>query len=170
MWSKGRKRKKNDGMRRGSKPAILLFFAGIMVVWLSGSLVLAGDEPIPLSAIVSPCAEAKNGVKRVVIHGGTRYAAKGEVFGFDREYLFADKCQELEITLVIEEPVRHLFMTNNLDPMFMLEVVGPGQKIGSFVTPDELSIIHFHCHVSTHKTMGMSGTIIVGFGTESNPK
>lgn len=128
--------------------------------------VSAGDEPIPLAAVYTACDQVKNGVKKVVVRGGTKYAGKWEVYGFEPEYIFAERCQELEITLIVEERVRHSFMTNNFNPMFMIEVAGSGQKTGSLVTPAEPGIINFHCHVPAHKTLGMSGAIIVGFGTE----
>lgn len=144
----------------------ILAFLMVWTIWGKARSVFAGDEPIPMAAFFTSCGQAKNGVKKVVIRGGIKYAGKWEVYGFEPEYIFAERCQELEITLIVEERIRHSFMTNNLNPMFMIEVAGSGQKTGSLITPAEPGIINFHCHVPTHKTLGMSGAIIVGFGTE----
>jgi manganese oxidase len=106
-------------------------------------------------------------VKHVTIRGGVKYATRGEVYGFDIEEIHVEKNQPVEITFINEDPVRHAFMIPDLEPIFLIEVVGPDQQMTmSFIAPDIDATLELHCHVERHRETGMIGQVIVGTGGE----
>ena len=119
--------------------------------------------------IVANQCEKPRGLKMVTIRGGTKYAREGEVFAFEPRSLQINRCEEVQVTLINEDQVRHSLMLPGLNPMFAIEFTGPGQKMASFVAPDEDITLEFHCHVETHEKMGMHGRVIVGKGGKPKP-
>ena len=109
------------------------------------------------------CPKPRN-TRRIYLREGARYAASGQVYGFEPRVLHAERCEEIEIVLENSDSVRHALMIPGLNPMFMLEFSGPGTGRARFVTPDQDVTLAFHCHVPTHEDMGMQGEIIVGRG------
>lgn len=110
------------------------------------------------------CKKAR-GFRQIHIKAGSKFARKGEVFGFEPRVIKAAPCEELEIILENTDTIRHSFMLPGLNPMYNLEFRGPGIRKLRFITPDKDITLEFHCHISTHEKMGMHGKLIVGKGT-----
>jgi FtsP/CotA-like multicopper oxidase with cupredoxin domain/Cu/Ag efflux protein CusF len=122
------------------------------------------DDTLEKHKIVATSCSTPRGRRRIALREGARYAAPGQVYGFEPRLLHVERCEEVEIVLENSDSVRHALMIPGLNPMFMLEFSGPGTKIARFVTPDEDVTLDFHCHVPTHEEMGMHGQIVVGRG------
>jgi Cu/Ag efflux protein CusF/plastocyanin len=114
-------------------------------------------------AVARSCKKPRN-FRRIILKGGVKFAREGEVFGFDKREIRLRKCEEVELTFENTDSVRHAFMTPTLNPMFLVEFSGPGNRTARFVTPDEDITLEFHCHVPLHEQMGMNGRIVVGKG------
>ena len=103
------------------------------------------------------------------MRAGHAYAREGEVFAFEPRQIHVERCQAVEITLENTDAIRHDPMIPGLDPMFVLDVMGPGAATASFVTPDADVTLPFHCHVPAHDKAGMVGEVIVGKGGAPAP-
>lgn len=108
--------------------------------------------------------EKPRGLQKLTVRGGIKYAREGEVYAFEPRSIHVKPCEEVQVTLINEDHVRHAFMLPGLNPMFIIELTGPSQHTASFVAPDEDITLEFHCHVETHEKMGMHGEVIVGKG------
>ena len=127
------------------------------------------EDPLEQHRIVATSCEQPRGFRRIEMKGGIKFAREGEVFAFEPREIRAERCEELEIVLENTDAVRHALMLPGLNPMFRLELTGPGLKSLRFVTPDEDVTLEFHCHVPTHEQLGMLGTLIVGKGGKKAP-
>jgi len=110
------------------------------------------------------CEFPSDDTLKLTVHGGRAYAQKGEVFGFDLEDIRVKRCQQIEITFINTDDVRHAFMIDGLSPGFMIEIPGKGQKTASFVAPAKDATLLLHCHVPGHDRAGMNGQFVVGRG------
>jgi Cu/Ag efflux protein CusF/uncharacterized cupredoxin-like copper-binding protein len=111
------------------------------------------------------CADHPRSIQRVLVKAGRSSGAPGDVYGFEPSVIHAERCQVVEITLENSDQIRHDLMIPGLDPIFVLNFVGPGVQRASFVTPDADITLPFHCHVPAHEKAGMSGQLIVGAGS-----
>jgi len=141
-----------------------LFGFGLSLILLAAWVVPAGAHGGEGGAIHEQCDSPRGEPLRLTVRGGVQYAEAGEVFGFDVETIRTRPCQEVIVTFVNEDDVRHAFMVENLSPMFMIELRGRGERTMSFVTPDEHVTLMLHCHVRGHDRAGMLGEVIVGEG------
>lgn len=114
--------------------------------------------------VAKSCAGRPRGFQHITLHAGHAYAREGEVFAFEPRQIHVERCQAVEITLENTDAIRHDPMIPGLDPMFVLNVMGPGAATASFVTPDADITLPFHCHVPAHDKAGMVGELIVGEG------
>jgi Cu/Ag efflux protein CusF len=122
------------------------------------------DDTLEKHKIVATSCSKPRSRRRISLREGARYAASGQVYGFEPRLLHAERCEEVEIVLENSDSVRHALMIPGLNPMFMLEFSGPGTRSARFITPDQDVTLDFHCHVPTHEEMGMHGQIVVGRG------
>ena len=116
--------------------------------------------------VASSCPARPRGTRRILMKAGRQYAREGEVFGFEPREIRAERCEEIEIVLENTDEIRHDLMIPGLNPIFVLNVIGPKVATGRFVTPDEDITLFFHCHIEAHDKVGMSGRLIVGRGGE----
>ena len=116
--------------------------------------------------VANSCPEPR-GFRRIEVKAGIEFAREGEVFGCEPRVIRAEPCEEVEIVLENTDEVRHALMLPGLNPMYTLEFRGPGIQVARFVTPDQDITLEFHCHVETHKEMGMLGALIIGAGGEA---
>ena len=114
--------------------------------------------------LADACPERPRGTRRIVVKAGRQYAREGEVFAFEPRELRVGRCEEVEIVLENTDEVRHDLMIPGLNPIFVLNVVGPKVASGRFVTPDEDVTLLLHCHIAAHDKVGMIGSLIVGRG------
>jgi FtsP/CotA-like multicopper oxidase with cupredoxin domain/Cu/Ag efflux protein CusF len=119
--------------------------------------------------VASACPARPRGTRRILMKAGRQYAREGEVFGFEPREIRAERCEEIEIVLENTDEIRHDLMIPGLNPIFVLNVIGPKVATGRFVTPDEDITLFFHCHIEAHDKVGMSGRLIVGRGGEPKP-
>jgi len=108
-------------------------------------------------------------IRRILMKAGRQYAREGEVFGFEPREIRAERCEEVEIVLENTDGIRHDLMIPGLNPIFVLNLIGPKAASGRFVTPDEDVTLFFHCHIEAHDKVGMVGRLIVGRGGEKRP-
>ncbi len=141
-----------------------LFGVGLTLILLAAWAVPAGAHGGEGGDIHEQCAQPRGEPLEITVRGGVAHAEAGEVFGFDVETIRARPCQQVIVTFVNEDDVRHAFMVENLSPMFMIELRGRGERTMSFVTPDEHVTLALHCHVRGHDRAGMLGEVIVGEG------
>jgi FtsP/CotA-like multicopper oxidase with cupredoxin domain/Cu/Ag efflux protein CusF len=119
--------------------------------------------------VAHPCAARPRGEQLVHIMAGTRYARPGEVYAFEPRQIHLGRCMAVTVVVENTDEVRHDFMIPGLNPMVVINVMGPGSAQASFVTPDQDVTLLFHCHVSTHERHGMLGMLIVGKGSRLDP-
>jgi manganese oxidase len=119
--------------------------------------------------VARPCADRPRAEQTVHIKAGTRYARPGEVYAFEPRQIHVGRCVAVTVVLENTDEVRHDFMIPGLNPMVVINLMGPGTAEASFVTPDQDVTLLFHCHVSTHERHGMLGTLIVGQGSRLDP-
>lgn len=118
------------------------------------------------------CSEIR-GEQEVTIEAGKRFAQAfpGTTWTFDRHTIQAPPCTRLTITFVNHDDVRHQFMIHDLPVlsypmgMFSIEVDGPGEVTGTFVTPSEEKTYRVHCGVPGHENHGMKMQLVVGSGS-----
>lgn len=121
--------------------------------------------------------EAVSGEEHVTITGGIENAKDfpGTVFTYDTHEIDVAPCTRLTITFVNKDHVRHQLMVHDLPRdtytmgMFNIEVTGPGEATGTFITPADRSTLLFHCGVPGHEEKGMAGQVKVGGGTGDLP-
>jgi FtsP/CotA-like multicopper oxidase with cupredoxin domain len=119
--------------------------------------------------VARPCAARPRGEQVLHIKAGTRYARPGEVYAFEPRQVHVERCTAVTVVVENTDEIRHDFMIPGLNPMVVINVMGPGTAEASFVTPDRDVTLLFHCHVSTHERHGMLGTLIVGRGSRLDP-
>jgi manganese oxidase len=119
--------------------------------------------------VAQSCTEHPRSFQRIVIKAGRQFAREGEVFAFEPRQIRAERCQAVEIVLQNTDAIRHDPMISGLNPMFVLNVMGPGTASATFVTPDQDITLPFHCHVPAHDKAGMIGELIVGNGGPPPP-
>ncbi len=120
--------------------------------------------------IATACATKARGVRQIHLKAGRAYAGPGEAYGFEPRQLNVGRCEEIELVLENEDDIRHDFMIAGLSPMFSLNFVGPGARSSRFISPDNDVTLFFHCHVSAHDKVGMTGQIVVGRGGDAEPQ
>lgn len=117
------------------------------------------------------------GEQNVTVKAGREYAKPylGSVFGYDtREFSFP-KCTKVNVTFVNEDDIRHQFMIHGLPAylhpqgMFHLELYGPGEATGTFITPNMEETYLAHCDIAQHMEKGMKGQVKVGGGNGDLP-
>lgn len=122
------------------------------------------------------CSDIR-GEQEVTIEAGKRFAQgfPGTAWTFDRHTIQAPPCTRLTVTFVNHDDVRHQFMVHGLPVlsypmgMFSIEVDGPGEVTGTFVTPSEERTYRVHCGVPTHEAKGMKMQLVVGGGSGNLP-
>ncbi len=122
------------------------------------------------------CSEIR-GDQDVTIEAGKRYAQDhpGTTWTFDRPAIEAPPCTEVTVTFVNHDDVRHQFMIHGLPVlaypmgMFSIEVDGPGEMTGTFVTPSAEKTYRVHCGVPGHENQGMKMQLVVGSGSGNLP-
>ena len=119
--------------------------------------------------VATACPERPRGTRRLLIKAGRQHVRDGEVFGFAPRELRVGRCEEVEIVLENTDGIRHDLMIPGLNPIFVLNVIGPKVTTGRFVTPDEDITLFFHCHIEAHDKVGMVGSLIVGRGGAPRP-
>ncbi len=116
--------------------------------------------------VADACPDRPRGFRRIVVKAGRAYAREGEVYAFEPRELHAERCEEVEIVLDNTDEIRHDLMIPGLNPMFVLNVLGPDVASSRFVTPDEDVTLFLHCHIPAHDKVGMIGALVVGKGGE----
>lgn len=109
----------------------------------------------------------------LTIRVGKRYAQPfpGTVFGFDRHEWRAPKCTRITVRLINEDQVRHQFLITGLPEeiypggVFLLEVDGPGEVEGTFITPHEDRTYPVLSALPQQAEKGLKGQFIVGGGS-----
>ncbi len=120
-----------------------------------------------------PGCEAIRGNREVTIEAGKRFAQDRPewTWTFDRPTIEAPPCTKLTVTFANHDDVRHQFMVHGLPVlsyamgMFSIEVDGPGEMTGTFVTPSEEQTYRVHCGVPGHENHGMKMQLVVGSGS-----
>src|SRR5437016_5636612 len=132
------------------------------------------DRPLPRLDLIdaerhrpvaSACPDRPRSKRHIVVKAGRQYAREGEVFAFEPREIHAGRCEEVEIVLENTDEIRHDLMIPGLNPLFALNVIGPGMVSGSLVTPDQDVTLFLHCHIPAHDKVGMTGKLIVGKGS-----
>ncbi len=107
------------------------------------------------------------------VRGGKDFASDmpGVVFTFDNRSFDLPACARVTVTFVNEDDVRHQFMPHGVwpDGTFLIEVDGPGQDTGTFITSANPGSVMVHCGVSQHQQKGMKAQILVAGGTGNIP-
>ncbi len=162
----------------------------ILPIALIGPLALAQD-PLPL---IGPAQRLDSGGRLVIgenerhlppgctkisdeltvtVRVGTKYAAPfpGTVFGYDQHEWRAPKCARVVVRLINEDQVRHQFLLRGLpeeihpEGIFLLEVDGPGEVEGTFITPREDRTYVVESALPQQTEKGLKGEFIVGGGS-----
>lgn len=107
------------------------------------------------------------------VHGGTEFAEgePGVVFTFDERSFELPPCARVTVTFVNHDEVRHQFMPHGVYPdgSFLIEVDGPGQDTGTFITGSRAASVMVHCGVSQHQQKGMKAQLLVAGGLGDIP-
>jgi manganese oxidase len=119
--------------------------------------------------VATSCAGKPRGSQTIHIKAGTAYARPGEVYAFEPREIHVGRCMAITVVLENTDDIRHDFMLPGLNPLVVINVLGPGTGQASFLTPDKDVTLLFHCHVSTHERHGMLGMLIVGKGSKLDP-
>ena len=80
--------------------------------------------------VATSCADRPRSTRRIVVKAGRQYAREGEVFAFEPREIHAERCEAVEIVLDNTDEVRHDLMIPGLDPIFVLNVLGPDIAVG----------------------------------------
>lgn len=122
-----------------------------------------------------PGCEELAGEEHITVHGGRPFAEQfnGAVFTFDNRSWEVPSCTKLTVTFVNEDQIRHQFMVHGTYPFdmgfFQIEVTGPGEDTGTFITgPDQESLL-VHCGVRQHQQKGMKAELLVDGGVGHLP-
>lgn len=118
------------------------------------------------------CHEIR-GQDELVVHGGKHFAKQfpGTIFTYDERTYHFKPCTRVTVTFVNNDTVRHQWMVHGLPTnihemgMFNIEVTGPGNDTGTFITPAEPETLMVHCGVPQHEQKGMKAQVKVGGGT-----
>ncbi len=109
----------------------------------------------------------------ITVRGGREPAKEfpGVVFTFDEHSWEVPTCAKVTVTFINEDDVRHQFMPHGVWPegFFLLEVDGPGNETGTFITPGKPTTIMAHCGVAQHQQKGMKAQFVVGGGVGDIP-
>lgn len=109
----------------------------------------------------------------LTVRGGKDFASDmaGVVFTFDNRSFDMPACARVTVTFVNEDDVRHQFMPHGVwpDGTFLIEVDGPGEDTGTFITSANPGSVMVHCGVSQHQQKGMKAQILVAGGTGNIP-
>jgi FtsP/CotA-like multicopper oxidase with cupredoxin domain len=116
--------------------------------------------------LANACPGRPRSTRRIVVKAGRQFARSGEVFAFEPRELHVGRCEDVEIVLENTDEIRHDLMIPGLNPIFVLNVVGPKVESARFVTPDEDVTLLLHCHIAAHDKVGMLGRLVVGNGGE----
>ncbi len=107
------------------------------------------------------------------VEGGKDFAEgmPGVVFTFDERSFELPACARVTVTFVNHDDVRHQFMPHGVHPdgTFLIEVDGPGQDTGTFITGSRASSVMVHCGVSQHQQKGMKAQLLVAGGLGDIP-
>ena len=124
-----------------------------------------------------PGCSAIRGEREVTVEAGKRFAEgfPSATWTFDQPTIQAPPCTKLTVTFVNHDDVRHQFMVHGLPVlayamgMFSIEVDGPGEMTGTFLTPSEERTYRVHCGVPGHENHGMKMQLVVGSGSGNLP-
>lgn len=123
------------------------------------------------------CSEI-SGEKHITVTAGTEIAEDfpGTVYTYDTHSIEdIEPCTLLTVTFVNKDDIRHQFMVHDLPPdtyamgMFNIEVTGPGEETGTFITPPGQDTLFVHCGVPEHEAKGMVAQIKNGGGDGDLP-
>jgi len=123
------------------------------------------------------CAEI-SGEMNITVTAGVEVAKDipGFVYSYDeRSIEDVPPCTLLTVTFKNKDSIRHQYMVHNLPAetypmsMFNIEVNGPGEQSGTFITPSGDSTLFVHCGVPEHEAKGMAAQIKVGKGSGNFP-
>ncbi len=107
------------------------------------------------------------------VHGGRHHAEEfnGAVFTFDNRSWEVGPCTLVTITFVNDDDVRHQFMVHDTYPngFFQIELTGPAEETGSFITTAEAKSLLVHCGVAQHQQKGMKAQILQNGGEGDIP-
>jgi hypothetical protein len=152
------------------KGAVLLVLVTGMVSTGAGLVMNANPDQLP------PGCDEIRGWENITVEAGHDHAEHpGTVFTYDdRNYQF-DPCTRVTVTFVNDDSVRHQWMVHGLPKsihdmgMFTLEVTGPGNETGTFITPSYEETLLVHCGVPQHEQKGMKAQLKVGTGDGNIP-
>lgn len=153
------------------KWAVLLILLAGIVSTGSGLVMNANPDQLPPG-----CDEIKGG-ENITIEAGHDHAEEfpGTVFAYDNRTYRFDTCTKVTVTFVNHDSVRHQWMVHGLPKsihdmgMFTLEVTGPGNDTGTFITPNYEETLLVHCGVPQHEQKGMKAQLKVGTGDGNIP-
>ncbi len=151
-----------------------LFLAGILVV-VGLALVPAGSAKVVhenTDNLPPGCSEISEDIE-ITVRGGREHTEDlpGVVYTFDQHSWEVPTCARVTVTFFNDDDVRHQFMPHGVWPegFFMLEVDGPGNETGTFITPSQPTTIMAHCGVAQHQQKGMKAQFVVGGGAGDIP-
>jgi hypothetical protein len=122
-----------------------------------------------------PGCDEVQGEEEVTVRAGREHAERftGVVFTFDQRSWEVDPCTRLTVTFVNDDEIRHQFMVHGTYPynpgFFQIQVTGPGQDTGTFITGSDTSSLLVHCGVRQHQQKGMKAQLLVGGGEGDIP-
>lgn len=120
-----------------------------------------------------PGCDEIRGAEELTVHGGKHFAESfsGTIFTYDKHTYHFPACTRVTVTFVNNDSVRHQWMVHGLPisihemGMFNIEVTGPGNDTGTFITPSEPETLMVHCGVPQHEQKGMKAQVKVDGGT-----
>lgn len=118
------------------------------------------------------------GEEHITVTAGSEMAKdmQGFIYTYDnRSIEDIPPCTLLTVTFKNKDNIRHQYMVHDLPAqtypmsMFNIEVSGPGEQTGTFITPAQDSTLFVHCGVLEHEAKGMAAQIKVGKGSGDLP-
>lgn len=149
---------------------------------LLGVALVVGLVPVTTAKVTNenlddppPGCEEIQGETSITVHAGREHAAEfnGAVFTFDNRTWDIDPCTKVTVTFVNDDEIRHQFMVHGTYPydpgFFQIEITGPDQETGTFITGADQESLLVHCGVRQHQQKGMKAQILVGGGVGDIP-
>lgn len=121
--------------------------------------------------------ESIAGEETITVKAGREHAKPypGTIFGYDKHEFSFPKCTRVTVNFINEDNIRHQFMIHGLPAylhpqgMFHLELYGPGEAQGVFITPNVEETYLAHCDIAQHMEKGMKAQVKVGGGNGDLP-
>lgn len=162
-------------MKRSTLVAALL--AALATVLVLAALAPTGSAKVTNENTddLPPGCEELQGERSLTVHAGRMHAEQfnGVVFTFDERSWEIDPCTKVTVTFVNEDEIRHQFMVHGTYPFdpgfFQIEVTGPGQDTGTYITGADPATKLVHCGVRQHQQRGMKAQVLVGGGEGDLP-